>query len=304
MARKNTRKTQGVRRQARAQGNSQRARNARKKGQSLLGRVLAMLPFTTEQLTRAFVVVILGGVAAGGIWLADRSGATAVVNDRVAHMAANAGFKVVHVEPRGIERMNANTVYEIAFNQRDLAMTRVDMQSLRAQLMEQPWVLDARVSRQLPDTLVVNIIEREPHAVLQRPDRLMLIDATGHELEPISEANAAEYMRIAGPGAQQQVEALDQLLDAAPALKERVRSAEWVGNRRWDLTFETGQLLALPDGDERASAALISFAQADGQHRLLGGEVVGFDMRNPPRMFMRVPGREQRQELEMQQEDS
>ena len=43
------------------------------------------------------------------------------------------------------------------------------------------WVKDARVSRQLPDTLVIDIVEREPHAVLRRADRLVLIDATGAE---------------------------------------------------------------------------------------------------------------------------
>ncbi len=300
MARTNSRNTRGVRRQARAQGTSRKVNSARRKGQSILGRVLGLLPFTEEQLQKAFTVLILGGALVGLAWLAQISGATALASDRFAHVASNAGYKLRAVNVRGTERMNEMLVHERAFGQRDLAMTRVDTDGLRAELLELPWVEDARVSRQLPDMLKVDIVERQPHAVLRRADRLMLIDPTGVELEPISRADAADYMLIEGPAAQGQVESLEMLLDAAPALKEKVKGAEWVGNRRWNLTFDTGQHLALPQGEDRSAAALISFAQADGVHRLIGGEVASFDMRNPPRMYMHVPGRSQRQELSMQ----
>ena len=302
MARKVTRNTKGVRRQARAQGNRQRARKARSTGQSIIGRGLALLPFTDEQLRKAFTILILVGFAAFALFIANISGATAVVSERFAHVASNAGYKVQHIQPRGVQRMNVQTVYERALSQQNLAMTHVDLQALREELMELPWVRDARVSRQLPSTLVIDIIEREPHAVLARPDRLMLIDPTGVELEPISGEAAAEYLRIEGPGAQDQVEELTQLLDAAPALQSQITGAEWVGNRRWNLTFTTEQRLALPEGAERAAAALISFAQADGVHRLIGGQAASFDMRNAPRMYMNIPGRTEAQEVSMEEE--
>ncbi|APE27003.1 cell division protein FtsQ/DivIB [Aurantiacibacter gangjinensis] len=303
MARKNTRNTQGVRRQARKAGTSRKVRSARNTGQSILGRALGMLPFTEEQLQKTFTLLILGGAVAFAIFIANISGATAVASDRFADMASNAGYKLQGVTVQGTDRMNEMLVHERAFGQQNLAMTRVDTEALREDLLTLPWVQDARVSRQLPDRLVVDIIEREPHAVLRRADRLMLIDPTGVELEAISAAAAEDYLLIEGPGAQAQVEALETLLDAAPALKPRVKGAEYVGNRRWNLTFETDQRLALPEGEDRAAAALISFAQADGVHRLIGGEVVSFDMRNPPRMYMRVPGRAEAQELELQEED-
>ena len=98
-------------------------------------------------------------------------------------------------------------------------------------------------------------------------------------------------LRVSGAGAAKQVANLSRLLDTAPALKPQVVSAEWVGNRRWNLTFATDQLLVLPQGREEASKALIHFARMDGQNRLLGGKVAAFDMRVPDRIYMRVPGR-------------
>ncbi|HBM04247.1 MAG TPA: cell division protein FtsQ, partial [Erythrobacter sp.] len=68
--------------------------------------------------------------------------------------------------------------------------------------------------------------------------------------------------------------------------KPQIASAEWVGNRRWNLTFNSGQLLALPEGDLGAPA-LVKFAQLDGMHRLIGGKPIAIDMRVPDRAYLR-----------------
>lgn len=291
MAQTISRKARGVRRQARTQGTKRQVRKARAKTNSLLDALMRVLPFTEEQLHRAFLFLILGGALALAWLVASLAGLTAMAQRELALLAGDAGFEVRRVEVRGAERMNELRVYERVLGERERAMPLVDIHGLREQLLELSWVEDARVSRQLPDALVIDIVEREPHAVLEKPDRLMLIDGTGHELQPISEEDADGKLLISGPGAQSQVEALSRLLDAAPALRPQVRAAEWVGNRRWNVTFKTGQVLALPQGEDESAGALVSFARLDGVNRLLGGEVVTFDMRTPERIYMRVPGR-------------
>lgn len=74
-------------------------------------------------------------------------------------------------------------------------------------------------------------------------------------------------------------------------IKPQVREAEWIGNRRWNLTFKTDQVLALPEGGGQSAKALMTFARLDGVNRLLGGKVAAFDMRAPDRIYLRVPGR-------------
>ena len=296
MAQTIRRNAKPMRRQARAQGNKAKVRKARQKTNSLVDALMRVLPFTEEQLHKTFLVLILGSAAALAWLVASYAGFTALAGQQLALAAADAGYEVNRVEVRGVERMNELKVYEAVLGEKDRAMPLVDLPVLRATLMDEkafPWVKDARVSRQLPDTIVVDIVEREPHAVLRGPDRLVLIDASGHELEPVSREDARGMLVIAGPGASRQVEALAELLDAAPALRPQVAEAEWVGNRRWNLTFKTGQVLALPQGDQDSAGALMSFARLDGVNRLLGGKVAAFDMRNPERIYMRVPGRSQ-----------
>jgi cell division protein FtsQ len=288
------RRTGGARSQARAQGARRRVKQARSTTGRLIDWAMRYLPFTEEQLQKGFLVAILAAGVGVAWFVASLAGVPAMAHYQLAEAAGRAGFEVQRVEVRGVERLNELKVYERALGERDRAMPLVDIGALRDELLALDWVKDARVSRQLPDTLVIDIVERTPHAVLQKPGRLVLIDDTGHELEPISARNAKGMLRISGPGAQRQVEALSRLLDAAPAMKPQVEAAEWVGNRRWNLTFKTDQVLALPQGEQEAAGALIEFARLDGLNRLLGGTVTAFDMRAPERIYMRIPGRSQR----------
>ena len=291
MSQKIKRGGKSVRKVAAAQGKARTVRTARARTGSAFDSVMAWMPFSEEQLHRVFLAAILGGAVALAWIVASFAGVPAMAGQQLAVFASDAGFEVKRVEVRGVKHINELKVYERVLGQRDRAMPLVDIDGLRSELMQLSWVEDARVSRQLPDTLVIDVVERKPHAVLRKADRMVLIDATGHELETVTAARAKGKLVLSGPGVSRQVVALTDLLGAAPALKPQVREAEWVGNRRWNLTFKTGQVLALPEGVRPSSTALMSFARLDGINRLLGGKVAAFDMRASDRIYFRVPGR-------------
>lgn len=280
-----------VRRQGAGRGNGKGGRAAPRSRGSIADALMRVLPFTEEQLHKLFLALILAALAALAWLIASLAGLPQLAGAMLAQEVEAAGFEVRHVEVRGIERMNELAVYERVLGVRDRAMPLVDLAALRASLLELPWVRDARISRQLPDTIVVDIVEREPHAVLRTGADLALIDRTGRVLERVSSQAARGRLVVSGKGVQRQVAALDALLASAPALQAQVAEAEWIGQRRWNLTFVTGQVLQLPQGAERSRTALLSFAQLDESNRLLGGQVAAFDMRNPDRIYLRVPGR-------------
>jgi len=280
-----------VRKAAASQGKAQQVRAAKAKTGSVLGVVLGWLPISEEQWQRIFLAAILGAAAVLAWIVASFAGVPAMAEVQLATVSRSAGFEVRRVEVRGTKNLNELKVYERALAERERAMTMVDVAALRAELLQLSWVEDARVSRQLPDTLVIDIVERKPAAVLRKVDKLVLIDATGHELEVVGPARAQGKLVVSGLGAGQQVVALQALMAAAPALKPQLREAEWIGNRRWNFTFKTGQVLALPEGADLAAKALMTFARLDGVNRLLGGKVAAFDMRAGDRIYLRVPGR-------------
>jgi cell division protein FtsQ len=202
----------------------------------------------------------------------------------------NAGFRVKSIDVRGIKRMDPRPVYELAADQRTTAMPLVDVTGIRQRLLEYGWVKDARVSRRFPDTLVIDIVERQPAALWQDEDRLTLIDAEGVVLDRVPVAQMPDLPLLIGKSANEHAVALGALLDKAPALKAQLVSATWVGQRRWDLSFQSGETLMLPEGDGAASIAIAGFAKMDKSSGLLGRGYIHFDMRNPGKtMTVRLP---------------
>ena len=201
----------------------------------------------------------------------------------------NAGFRVKSVDVQGIKRMDPRPVYEIALDQKTTAMPLVDVTDIRKRLLEFGWVKDARVSRRFPDTLVIDIVERTPAALWQDEDRLTLIDAEGVVLDRVPVAQMPDLPLLIGRGANSQAVPLEQLLAKVPALKAQLVSAAWVGQRRWDLTFQSGETVALPEGATMASNALVRFARMDQSAGLLGRGIVRFDLRIPGKMTVRLP---------------
>lgn len=273
-----------------ARGTPQRRPAVRRRPpkKSLGDRLIAALPLSEAGLKRAVTWSILGAGAAITLTAATWFGVPAAIGTAVADTAGQAGLRVEQVDITGIKRMNRETVYAVALEEQPKAMLRVDLELIRQRLLAYGWIADAYVSRRLPDRLLIHIVEREPAAIWQNGGSLTLIDAKGVPLEPVDRNRMPDLPLVIGPGADRQEAAYQRLLAAAPALKPRVKAATWVGNRRWDLTFDTGETLALPQ--EGAAAALVKFAELDGARALLGKGWLRFDMRDPAKLVARKPG--------------
>jgi len=262
-------------------------RPTRKKKVSMIDRLLARIPLSHAALHRVATWAIVLGVLGGGYAVANIFGIPGAVGTALAEQIGKAGFRVEQIEVRGAKRMDVTTVYAVALDQKSRAMPLVDLDLVRDRLLQYGWVKDAHVSRRLPDTLFIRIEERVPVAVWQNQGQLSLIDRDGVFLEPVSPNAMPDLPLVIGPGADQQEPAYQQLMVAAPALKPKVRAATWVGNRRWDLLFDTGETLSLPEGDDDSAKALRKFAEMEGTDHLLGGNFIKFDLRDPTRMVAR-----------------
>ncbi|HAF42040.1 MAG TPA: cell division protein FtsQ [Sphingobium sp.] len=259
------------------------------KRRSWVDQLIELLPVSEATLQRMaswVIVAIVGGLV---IAIAIFMGLPGMVRQQAADIAARAGFEVEKVEVRGVERMDELPVYNIALGQVDRSMLSLDLPRVREDMLKLGWVKDARISRRLPDTLVVDIVERDPVAVWQHEGQLHLIDVAGVVLQSVSAGAMPDLPLVVGPNANLQTAGLNKLMENAPALKPMLAGATWVGNRRWDLRFQSGETLSLPEGDRDSASALVNFARMDGVNRLLGRGIVKFDMRDPDRFVLRLP---------------
>lgn len=248
---------------------------------------LSRLPFNEEKVERVVTRGLVATVAVAALGIAWIAGVPGYMGTEAAQLAGRAGFQVQRVEVNGVDRMDRLTVYGIALDQHSMAMPLVDLEQVRARLLQYGWVSDARVSRRLPDTLVVDIVERKPAAIWQNNMKLSLIDAEGVVLERVNPKAMPDLPILVGSDAKMAAGEFGRLIGRAPSLKSRIVSASRVGGRRWDVRFDSGETLALPEGEDMAGEAFIRFARIDGVEGLLGRNFARFDMRNPDRMVIR-----------------
>jgi cell division protein FtsQ len=234
------------------------------------------------------------------------AGAAAIALDLPAKAAfsageavGSAGFRVDGYQIVGLKQMDRKLVDAVVIDELRRAAAAagktkpvqplVDVTRIRERLLRFGWVQDARVSRRLPDTLVIDIVERTPSALWQDRQRLALIDSDGVVLDRVKVDNMPDLPLVIGPGANARAGQLKAILADAPAMQAQLASATWVGGRRWDLSFQSGEIVALPEGEQAARAAITKFAKVDQSNGLLGRGLVRFDLRVPGKMIVRLP---------------
>ena len=247
---------------------------------------LAGMVFTAFVLAIAIVVMIALDIPAK----AERAAGSAV---------GRAGFTVSGYQIVGIANMDRGLVDRVVTGELHRAadeagsvkapQTLVDVAAIRSRLLNFGWVKDARVSRRLPDTLVIDIVERRPAALWQNQSGLQLIDEEGVVLDRVAVDRMPDLPLLIGPGANGHERQLREMITSVPTLAPQLTSATWVGGRRWDLNFQSGEVVALPEGDKEARTALAKFAKLDKSSGLLGRGIVRFDMRDPKQMVVRLP---------------
>lgn len=261
----------------------------RPKASAMLGRAIAALPLPEGFLRRVrnwtLGLFVGGGVIAGVVAM----GVPQTLGLAAAHAIGQMGFVVRTIEVNGRSHVDRDAVYRVAMDSRGQDMPLVDLAGIRQALLGLAWVEDARVSRRLPDTLVVDIVERRPAGVWQHDYALSLIDGEGRVIGPVDNTTPLDQLPLViGPDANVHASALATLLAGQPVLKPLIEGATWIGGRRWDLRFHSGEILSLPEGEQAAKDALALFARKDSEARLLGQGIVRFDMRVPDRLVARM----------------
>ncbi len=247
---------------------------------------VAGLVFAAFMLAIGVVVLIALDIPAK----AERAAASAV---------GHAGFTVSGYQIVGLNHMKRAQVDQVVNDELHRAAEQtgngqapqamVDAGAIRNRLLQFGWVQDARVLRRLPDTLVIDIVERKPAALWQSSGELALIDSQGVVLDRVPVNRMPDLPLLIGSGANAQEEGLSSLMATVPTLKPQLASATWIGGRRWDLNFQSGEVVSLPEGDDAARVALMKFARLDKQSGLLGRGIVRFDLRVPGKMIVRLP---------------
>jgi cell division protein FtsQ len=222
----------------------------------------------------------LWGVQSG--WLARE---WSIASEMTLEATASLGLSLQTVEVHGRGETRQADVVGALGAPRGTPLLGLDIDAMRERLAALPWIVSAEVERRYPDRLVVTVKEAEPLALWQRKQKLFLVSRTGEVIETADLRKYAKLLVIVGDNAPERAEGLFDLLAQQPKLKERVTAAVFVGKRRWNLRFDNGVDVKLPE--ENPGAAWSRLADLQSEHGILEKDVRIIDLRLPDQVVLR-----------------
>ena len=239
---------------------------------------------------RAGLVATLAILAASGGYGAVRGGHTDKVIDflrDVRDMAANAvGFNIAAVALTGQHHLNREEILATAGVTGRASLLFFDVADARARLKTNPWIAEATVQKLLPDRLVISITERAPFALWQKAGRIGVIADDGTVLEPYVAARYMKLPLVVGDGAEMRAAEFLGRLARFPELRDNVRAAVLVAERRWNLWLANGVDVRLPETD--LDKALAQLAELDRGRKLSGRDITVIDLRLSDRVTVQL----------------
>lgn len=197
-----------------------------------------------------------------------------------------AGLAVDKVTVTGRERASMDDVLTALGVVRGGSVLSFDTDRARARIEQIGWVDSAQVQRLFPDTVLIEIQERQPYAVWQQDGSFFVIDRTGTRLAGLDAANFSHLPQVVGTGAADGAEALLAEVERLPEISREVEAAVRVANRRWTLHMKSGIEVMLPEG--AVKPALEDLGKLEAEHQILSRDIRLIDFRLADRVTIQL----------------
>jgi len=228
-------------------------------------------------------VVLVAGLTILGAGLISVSGSAEDGN--FSPVFAALGFAPAKLVLNGSNAVDEASVEGALSQQMKGSLFAFDATRARQTLLENPWLASVEVSKVYPETIVVDVVERQPFAFWKSLEQVRVIARDGVVLGDAS----PEHMRlpqVVGSGANVAASEFIANISKFPNLSKRAKAFVRVGGRRWNLVLRNDMKVLLPaDGWKKA---LVELDRLQAGERLLEREVLQIDMRLPDRLVLRL----------------
>jgi cell division protein FtsQ len=234
------------------------------------------------------VAMILSVMTGGGWWLwsgdwlpriAEKAKWTLIA------ASAEVGLRVEEILVVGRDQTSRRALLDAVRLARGAPIMAFDPEDAKRRIEALPWVRLATVKRMLPDTVLLGVVEREAIALWQHRGHFSPIDHEGTVIEERGLERFGGLLVVVGEDAPVHAAALLGMLATQANLLAQVRTAVWVGGRRWNLQLDSGIDVRLPE--ENPASAWARLAEYERTNRVLARDVEMLDLRLPDRLIVR-----------------
>lgn len=197
------------------------------------------------------------------------------------------GFTINNIQILGIKNIPKETIIKIVNNEKKSNIFNVNLLNIYNNLKNNDWVEELYIERVLPNTIKINIKEKEVIGIWQYEMSNKLITKNG---ETISTANINKFKIdlpiIHGNHANKNANSILEILETNKVLAKNIWSLDYVNNRRWNLHFKQGIIVLLPSkGVLKAWNEIIKLQK---NYDVLNLGLTELDLRNPNKILGKI----------------
>jgi cell division protein FtsQ len=233
----------------------------------------------------AFMLLLL--CASSGYWL-WKGGVLADwgkdIGARMLTASTGMGLSVQHVSIEGRRRTPLSAIERAMDVKQGDPLFAYNLPEMQARLQAIDWIEEARITRNLPDTLKIVLIERQPVALWREGERYFLVDRNGAIIHASDPKAYMHLPLVVGEGATTHLHDLLQMLLDEQALFPKVASVAWVGGRRWNVYFYNGLEVRLPE--DQPEDAWHQLAELQVKEKILDRAVTSLDFRIGGKLYV------------------
>ena len=229
-----------------------------------------------------FSAVFAYGAVKGGAYedFLARNGAAQDIAARIF------GFGIDVITVSGQREMTAQEILAVAGVSERNSLPFLDAQEVRDRIRTAPLVAEASVRKLYPNRLLIELKERDAHALWQKDGEIFVISADGTPVDTIHDDRFVHLPFVVGEGANMRIAEFHKIVEAAGELKSKIRAGVLVTHRRWNIKLTTGVDVKLPEiAPEAAMAALATLAK---EQNIIDKDLISIDMRIPGRLVARL----------------
>lgn len=199
--------------------------------------------------------------------------------------SAESGLVLRKVIIEGNKNVSDQEIINIINSKKNTPILQLDLLNIKLKLEENAWVQRAMVERQLPSTLYIALLEREAVAIWQFQNKLYLIDDSGMRIVPYSSRFNNGFIQVVGQDANIYARGLIEELKQCPELENEIVSAVRFGNRRWNLHFNNGLIVKMPENNFADSYQYI--CKLHSSKKLFNPKMKMIDLRNRGKIYIK-----------------
>lgn len=211
--------------------------------------------------------------------------------------ASTFGFAIEKVTVAGNDETSEIDILEKLGLDGETSLIGFNADEAREAIEALPWVSSVEIRKVYPGSVVVSLQERKAFAVWQSGRDLVLVDDAGKPIAPLNGSRYAALPLVVGEGASSRGKAFIETVSAFPDLAAKVKAYSRVSNRRWDLLFDNGVRVLLPEQDVKRALAEVETLQRT--KNILERDILSLDMRLDDRVTVQLTpsGMEQRSKI-------